>query len=59
MYYFDRKVPWYAIETLYDLNSGRYLALGLDNEEESGYQYEFERTYSDYTPAALRRGGVR
>ncbi|MEC8104117.1 MAG: hypothetical protein VX133_10290, partial [Pseudomonadota bacterium] len=44
---------------LYDLNSGRYLALGLDNEEESGYQYEFERTYSDYTPAALRRGGVR
>lgn len=59
MFYFDRKVPWYAIETLYDLNSGRYLALGLDNEEESGYQYEFERTYSDYTPAALRRGGVR
>jgi len=59
MFYFDRKVPWYAIEVLYDLNSGRYLALGLDNEEESGYQYEFERTYSDYTPAALRRGGVR
>ena len=59
VYYYDQKVPWYAIETLYDLNSGRYLALGLDNEEKGGYEYNFERTYSDYTPAALRRGGVR
>ncbi|MFT6422398.1 MAG: hypothetical protein ACJA2K_001123, partial [Thalassolituus sp.] len=30
-----------------------------DNEEKGGYEYDFERTYSDYTPAALRRGGVR
>jgi len=57
--YYNRQLPWYAIEVLYDLNSGRYLALGLDNEEATGYQYDFERTYSDYTPAALRRGGVR
>ncbi|WP_300426675.1 DUF1329 domain-containing protein [uncultured Thalassolituus sp.] len=59
VYYYDRKVPWYAIEVLYDLNSGRYLALGLDNEEKGGYEYDFKRTYSDYTPAALRRQGVR
>ncbi len=57
--YYEQKVPWYAIETLYDLNSGRYLALGLDNEEDSSYEFGFERRSSDYTPAALRRSGVR
>jgi len=57
--YYDHLVPWYALETLYDLNSGRYLALGLDNEEDEGYSFGFERRQSDYTPAALRRSGVR
>lgn len=57
--YYDYTVPWYAIETLYDLNSGRYLALGLDNEEPSSYNFGFERSSQDYTPAALRRDGVR
>ncbi len=57
--YYDFTVPWYAIETLYDLNSGRYLALGLDNEEPSSYNFGFERSSQDYTPAALRRDGVR
>lgn len=57
--YYDDLVPWYAIETLYDLNSGRYLALGLDNEENSSYNFGFERSTADYTPAALRRSGVR
>ena len=57
--YYDYVVPWYALETLYDLNSGRYLALGLDNEESSSYNFGFERSSGDYTPAALRRAGVR
>lgn len=57
--YYDHQVPWYAIETLYDLNSGRYLALGLDNEEASSYDFGFERSSSDYTTNALRRSGVR
>jgi len=57
--YYDALVPWYAIEVLYDLNSGRYLALGLDNEEESSYEFGFQRSQKDYTPAALRRSGVR
>lgn len=57
--YYDQLVPWYAIEVLYDLNSGRYLALGLDNEEPSSYEFGFERSQDDYTPAALRRSGVR
>lgn len=57
--YYDDLVPWYAIETLYDLNSGRYLALGLDNEEKGSYDFGFERSNADYTPNALRRSGVR
>ena len=59
IYFYDRKVPWYTIETLYDLQSGRYLALGLDNEEEKPYDFGFTRSENDYTPAALRRSGVR
>lgn len=59
MMYYDYTVPWYALETLYDLNSGRYLVLGLDNEEPTSYEFGFKRTRGDYTPAALRRSGVR
>src|SRR5690554_8179559 len=55
--YYDYTVPWYAVETLYDLNSGRYLVLGLDNEEPTSYEFGFKRTRGDYTPAALRRSG--
>jgi hypothetical protein len=57
--FYDNLVPWYAVETLYDLNSGRYLVLGLDNEEEGSYKFGFERSSGDYTPAALRRAGRR
>ncbi|ASP38577.1 outer membrane lipoprotein-sorting protein [Bacterioplanes sanyensis] len=57
--YYDYLVPWYALEVLYDLNSGRYLALGLDNEEDNTYEFGFERSQRDYTPAALRRSGRR
>jgi len=59
IFFYDRKVPWYTIETLYDLQSGRYLALGLDNEETAPYDFGFTRSEKDYTPAALRRSGVR
>ncbi|SDW43249.1 DUF1329 domain-containing protein [Marinobacter mobilis] len=59
MYFYDRDVPWYAIETLYDLLSGRYLANGLTNEESNPYQFGVDRASRDYTPAALRRAGTR
>ncbi|MFP6798376.1 MAG: DUF1329 domain-containing protein [Pseudomonas sp.] len=58
-YYYDKKVPWYSIETLYDLLSGRYLALGMKNEEKSAYEFGYPAKESDYTPAALRQAGVR
>ena len=59
MQFYDQIVPWYAIETLYDLLSGRYLVLGLTNEESNPYEFGVDRRSRDYTPAALRRAGTR
>ncbi|MDX1756706.1 MAG: DUF1329 domain-containing protein [Marinobacter sp.] len=59
MYFYDQQVPWYAIEVLYDLLSGRYLALGLTNEESNPYTFGVERSSREYTPSALRRAGTR
>ncbi len=58
--HYQVKVPWYAVETSHDLISGRHLPIGLDNELD-GYQYEWNYKVSEreYTPAALRRAGVR
>ncbi|WP_374287894.1 DUF1329 domain-containing protein [Pseudomonas fluvialis] len=58
-YYYNHQVPWYTVETLYDLLSGRYLALGMKNEEKQAYEFDFPAKESDYTPAALRQAGVR
>ncbi|MCH8498118.1 MAG: DUF1329 domain-containing protein [Marinobacter sp.] len=59
MQFYDQNVPWYAVETLYDLLSGRYLVLGLTNEERNPYTFNVQRSSSDYTPAALRRDAAR
>lgn len=59
LFFYLEKVPWYAFEVLYDLQSGRYLALGLNNEEKGSYQFGFRRRERDYTPQALRRSGRR
>ncbi len=58
--HYQVKVPWYAAETSHDLISGRHLPIGLDNEID-GYQYQWDYKVSEreYTPAALRRAGVR
>ncbi len=58
--HYQVKVPWYALETSHDLISGRHLPQGLSNELK-GYQYQWEYkvTEREYTPAALRRSGVR
>ncbi|MBT8768846.1 DUF1329 domain-containing protein [Metapseudomonas boanensis] len=58
-YYYNKQVPWYTLESLYDLLSGRYLALGMKNEEKQSYDFSYTAGESDYTPAALRQAGVR
>ncbi|HXZ47386.1 MAG TPA: DUF1329 domain-containing protein [Usitatibacter sp.] len=50
---------WYAgIEVHNDLQSGRYIAMELRNEESRVYE-PLKRTPADYTPEALRGLGMR
>jgi hypothetical protein len=50
---------WYAgIEVHNDLQSGRYIAMSLRNEEKRVYE-PLKRTPADYTPEALRGMGTR
>lgn len=58
-YYYNKQVPWYTLESLNDLLSGRYLALGMKNEEKQSYNFDYKAASSDFTPAALRQAGVR
>jgi hypothetical protein len=56
--YYEVPCPWTTIEVITDLQSGRYLAIGMDNEAEP-YNFSRELTPADFTPASLRREGVR
>lgn len=54
----DRPMWYNMIEVHHDLQSGRYLAMGLRNEEPKVYQ-TIKREASDFTPAGLRGIGTR
>ncbi|AOE81087.1 MULTISPECIES: DUF1329 domain-containing protein [Pseudomonas] len=58
-FYYNHQTPAYTVETLYDIIAGRYLALGMKNEEKSSFVFGFNAKAADYTPAALRAEGVR
>lgn len=58
MNYYDILTHWSTLEVYHDFNSRRYLAMGLDNEEEM-YDFNQKFTDKDFTPAALRREGRR
>jgi len=58
-FYYDHQTPAYTVETLYDIIAGRYIALGMKNEEKSSFVFGFNAKAADYTPAALRAEGVR
>ena len=57
--YRDAQVPWITAETLYDLQSGRYLVGGLTNEEGRGFDFNQRFKYKEFTPQAIRRMGKR
>ncbi|MCC6172869.1 MAG: DUF1329 domain-containing protein, partial [Gammaproteobacteria bacterium] len=50
---------WTALEVVMDMSNGRYLALGLDNEEPRSRDFSIKRTSADYQPSTLQRRGVR
>lgn len=59
MQYFEGHTPWFAMEVLHDLQSGRYLTTGMTNEEPVGFDFSVKAEHSDFTPAAIRRSGIR
>lgn len=56
--YYEVPVISTTLEVRYDLQSGRYIAEGLDNEDRM-YDFSIKRDPGDYTPAAMRRLGKR
>jgi hypothetical protein len=57
--YYTIDVPWITNETLMDLNDGRYLTLGLTNEEKIDFIFNLAMKRRDYDTGALRRMGKR
>ncbi|MCF7686757.1 MAG: DUF1329 domain-containing protein [Cephaloticoccus sp.] len=56
--YYDALTFWSTLEVHTDLQAGRYLAIGLDNENPM-YDFTITRTPGDYSPDSLRRSGIR
>ncbi len=56
--YYDVPTFWSTVEAHYDLRSGRYVALGLDNKDPVN-TFNVPLSESNYTPSALRIRGRR
>ncbi len=56
--YYEVPMVWETLMTIYDLQNGRYLALGLNNELPID-QFNIALDPRDFTPDALRREGRR
>jgi hypothetical protein len=56
--YYEVPTFWSTVETHYDLQSGRYIALNLNNEH-SMYNFDVKFTGKEFTASALRRSGKR
>jgi len=56
--YYEVPVFWTAMENSHDLQSGRYLATGVDNEDGPA-DFSFQSSLENFTPQALRTRGVR
>ncbi|SFQ21850.1 Protein of unknown function [Pseudomonas borbori] len=59
MRFYDKQVPLYADETLYNLKNRRYLAVGFSNKEAHGPIFGENTSVNDYSPGSLRLEGVR
>lgn len=57
--YYDVPTYWTTVEAHHDLQAGRYLAFGLNNEASYTYDFGVELSPRDFTTGALRRAGRR
>ena len=56
--YYEVPTQLSTLDVYHDLNSRRYLALGLDNEEKM-YEFDADLRDREFTPEAMRRAGRR
>ncbi|WP_033082473.1 DUF1329 domain-containing protein [Colwellia psychrerythraea] len=56
--YYEVPTLWSTLDVYHDIQSRRYLAIGLDNETKM-YDFSKKLNERDFTPAALRREGRR
>lgn len=56
--YYEVPTFYSTLDISYDLRSGRYTALGFDNQE-TMYNFDAALTEANFTPSALRREGKR
>ena len=56
--YYEVPTFWTTVEVHYDLQSGRYIAINLNNEH-SMYDFGANLNRNQFTPSALRRAGQR
>jgi hypothetical protein len=56
--YYEMPLVWTTLEVHTDLQAGRYIAIGFNNEYEMN-DFQVRRALEDYTPEALRRAGRR
>jgi hypothetical protein len=56
--YYEVPTFWSTVETHYDLQSGRYIAINLTNES-APYNFDVKFAATEFTPDALRREGRR
>jgi hypothetical protein len=56
--FYNVPTTWTTGEVHIDLQAGRYLVMGLSNENPI-HDFSIQRTEADFTPDALRREGVR
>jgi hypothetical protein len=57
--YYDVPTYWTTLEVHHDLQAGRYLAVGLNNEASFTYDFDVDLSPRDFTTGALRRAGRR
>ena len=56
--YYEVPVFWSTLEDHHDLKSGRYIAVGLDNQEDM-YDFSFQTTPDMFSPQSLRQRGIQ
>jgi hypothetical protein len=56
--YYEVPTLWSTLDVFHDLQSRRYIALGLDNEADM-YDFSADLEQKNFTPSALRREGRR